>query len=317
MSTPTTERNDRFRIKPLWVLGVFGLGFAIHLLLPQVGQLHQTLKTLRGAHVGWLTFVFLATVATYVFAGVALKGASSTHLPLGRTIAVQVAASFMNRLAPGSLGGIGLNARYLEKEGVSRGATTAVIGTNAAAGLVLHVILLVIAIVFSGQHGLAGHARLPNNWPWLVAGLLFFVLIGLCFFPAIRRRLAKPMGDAGRELWSTVRSPGRAFLLLGGCLGVTLAFIAALAGSLAAYGSHTPIEHVALTYLIASAVASAAPTPGGLGAMEAALVATFTALGVESAPAIAGVLTFRLATFWLPIIPGYLAFRSLRKRSLL
>ena len=50
---------------------------------------------------------------------------------------------------------------------------------------------------------------------------------------------------------------------------------------------------------------------------EAALIAGLTGVGIASGPAVAGVLAFRLATFWLPIIPGYLAFHSLTRRELL
>jgi glycosyltransferase 2 family protein len=75
--------------------------------------------------------------------------------------------------------------------------------------------------------------------------------------------------------------------------------------------------HVAVVYLGGSALAAAAPTPGGLGAMEAALVAGLTAFGLASGPAIIGVLAFRLVTFWLPILPGWLAFRSLRRTQVI
>ena len=64
-------------------------------------------------------------------------------------------------------------------------------------------------------------------------------------------------------------------------------------------------------YLAGAAVASISPTPGGLGAMEAALVAGLTAVGAPTGPAVAGVLAFRLLTFWLPILPGWLAYRAL------
>ena len=47
--------------------------------------------------------------------------------------------------------------------------------------------------------------------------------------------------------------------------------------------------------------------------MEAALVAGLTAAGQEPSLALASVLTFRLATFWLPIVPGWLAFRRLER----
>ena len=46
--------------------------------------------------------------------------------------------------------------------------------------------------------------------------------------------------------------------------------------------------------------------------MEAALVVGLTAAGAQTGPAVAGVLAFRLLTFWLPILPGWLAYRRLR-----
>ena len=46
------------------------------------------------------------------------------------------------------------------------------------------------------------------------------------------------------------------------------------------------------------------PTPGGLGAIEAALVAGLTGVGMDPAIAVAAVLSYRLATYWLPILPG-------------
>jgi uncharacterized membrane protein YbhN (UPF0104 family) len=59
-------------------------------------------------------------------------------------------------------------------------------------------------------------------------------------------------------------------------------------------------------------VAAASPTPGGLVAMEAALVAGLTALGSSTGAAVAGVLAFRLLSYWLPMLPGWLAHRALR-----
>jgi undecaprenyl-diphosphatase len=68
-------------------------------------------------------------------------------------------------------------------------------------------------------------------------------------------------------------------------------------------------------YLGSSIIAAAAPTPGGLGAMEAALVAGLTAVGMEAGIAVAAVLAYRLATYWLPILPGWLSFQLLERRN--
>ena len=58
---------------------------------------------------------------------------------------------------------------------------------------------------------------------------------------------------------------------------------------------------LAFAYMTANTVASVAPTPGGVGAIEAALVAVLTGLGVEPATALSIVLVFRLVTYWLTV----------------
>jgi len=63
------------------------------------------------------------------------------------------------------------------------------------------------------------------------------------------------------------------------------------------------------------AVAVAAPTPGGLGATEAALLAGLSVLGLPNEVGLPSVFLFRLATFWLPILPGWLALRALQRRE--
>jgi uncharacterized protein (TIRG00374 family) len=59
------------------------------------------------------------------------------------------------------------------------------------------------------------------------------------------------------------------------------------------------------------------PVPGGVGVTEAALTAGFTAMGVDSATAMAAALSYRLVTFYLPPCLGYFALRSLRTQRLL
>jgi undecaprenyl-diphosphatase len=65
----------------------------------------------------------------------------------------------------------------------------------------------------------------------------------------------------------------------------------------------------------AAAIAAAAPSPGGLGAIEAALVAGLTGVGMQAGPAVSAVLLYRLATYWLPVAPGWLSWRALLRRG--
>ena len=96
-----------------------------------------------------------------------------------------------------------------------------------------------------------------------------------------------------------------------------LAYVGALAACSAAYDGGVTFAEVGAVYTGASLLAAAAPTPGGLGAMEAALVAGFTGLGMESGVAVAVVLSYRLVTFWLPILPGWASFHLLERRNLI
>jgi glycosyltransferase 2 family protein len=68
-------------------------------------------------------------------------------------------------------------------------------------------------------------------------------------------------------------------------------------------------------YLTGSAIGSIIPTPGGLGAVEAALTAGLTAAGVPGAVAVSAVLLFRLLTFWLPVPLGWAALDFLERRQ--
>jgi glycosyltransferase 2 family protein len=300
------------RVRPRTLLLLVAAGFAVHLLLPQVGELRQTLGALQGARWTWLAAGLVLSAASYLAAAVAQLGAVDQALALGRTTLVQVASTFANRLTPAGLGGIGLNVRYLQRAGMDRPAAVAAVAVNTAAGVLVHVLGLLVAAFLVGQTELHT-VQIPRGWPELVALAGVLAVGGLVLWsPLGRRRLVVPTLRAGRELAGVLRRPGKAAQLLGGSAGVTLAYALTLIGCLTAFNVHLPLADTVAVYLAGAAVASVSPTPGGLGAMEATLVAGLTAVGAPAGPAVAGVLAFRLLTFWLPILPGWLAYRALR-----
>ncbi len=300
------------RVRPRSLLLLVAGGFAVHLLLPQVGELQQTLNALKAARWEWLAAGLALAAASYLAAAAAQLGAVDSALAPGRTTLVQVASSFANRLTPAGLGGIGLNIRYLERAGLDRSAAVAAAAVNTAAGALVHVLGLLVAVALIGRAGV-GAAHLPKAWPVLVALAAALAAGGLLLWsPLGRQRLVAPAVRAGQELAGVLRRPGKAAQLFGGSAGVTLAYALTLACCLQAFDAHVPLASTIAVYLAAAAVASASPTPGGLGAMEAALVAGLTAVGAPTGPAVAGVLAFRLLTYWLPVLPGWLAYRALR-----
>jgi glycosyltransferase 2 family protein len=102
-------------------------------------------------------------------------------------------------------------------------------------------------------------------------------------------------------------------MLVGGSALITLLYIAALVASIDAFGGGPGIVVIGAVYLGAAAVAAAAPTPGGLGAFEAATIAGLIGVGMSSGTAFAAVILYRLATYWLPVPPGWLGWRLLQR----
>ena len=112
---------------------------------------------------------------------------------------------------------------------------------------------------------------------------------------------------------AVAQRPLKLLLGIGGILLLNIAFCACLVASVDAFGGSGNIWAISLVYLAGSTLGQAAPTPGGVGAVEAVLTAGLVGVGVDGGIALSSVLLFRLLTFWLPTIPGYISFQWLSK----
>jgi undecaprenyl-diphosphatase len=222
-----------------------------------------------------------------------------------------------NRLTPGGTGGVGVNIRYLQRSGLTTPESVAAVTLVNVAGFIVHVLAL------AAEAGLlAGRAVEPVHLPHRGAVLTVFLavttLAGALFWsPLGRARVLPAARQAAQSLLAALRHPTQAILVLGGAVGVTGSYVLALLCSLRAFGATPPLLDVGAAYLVGTAIGAASPTPGGLGAIEAALVAVLLHFGVPGGPAVTGVLAFRLVTYWLPILTGVPAARALRRDGVL
>ena len=165
-------------------------------------------------------------------------------------------------------------------------------------------------------------AAAPETFrPWMVlrgvvmaADTLWIAVF--CALPAGRHLATRRLWPALKEAWSGLATlahqPSKLLLLFGGGTVVTMSYMLGLAASVQAFGGGVSFPQLGVTYLAASTVASAAPTPGGLGAAEAAYAAGLGLAGLNEGTALSAVFLFRFCTFWLPILPGWIAYRWLR-----
>jgi len=317
---PPSQTPARVALRNLLPLGALGL--ATFILLPQVGQARATASALASVRWGWLVPMAAASAFTYLMAAVALMGASATRLALGRTWAVQVAAAFTNRLAPAGIGGMGTNIRYLLAAGSDRAGAATAMALNTVAGFLVHVAGVVVILPLLGATGgnrrLPAAPDLPDHWPVDVTVLAVLVGAGLVRWGRkLRGRAGPGLRSAASSLRDVAAQPRRALGLFAGSAGVTAGYGLALVAAVQAFGGGLPATSILAVYLGGSALAAVSPTPGGLGALEAALVAGLTGLGAPAGPSVAAVLVYRLVTYWAPVLPGLVLFRRLRARGAL
>ena len=307
------------RVRPRTLVTIAALAGAFYFLLPQLAQVGSSWHAIQSAHWVWLPVVIAMSALTYLASAVSLLGGVPGRVPFWPTVLAQGASSFVNRVSPANVGGMALNARYLQKSGVDPAAGVAAVGLSALAGVIVHGILLVVFFVWASR-SLAHAFKLPPASKLLLILAVIAALVGIVL--ATRRgrrfattRLRKILWSALVSLRQVAASPAKLTLLVGGSALVTLAYIGGLAASVQAFGGGLGIAEIGAVYMAASAIAAASPTPGGLGAIEAALVAGLTGVGLGSGAAVSAVLTYRLATYWLPVAPGWIALHMLQRRD--
>jgi glycosyltransferase 2 family protein len=302
--------------RPLWVAArnlaplVLG-GVAVVVLLTQIGNLRLALDAARNANPAWIAVAAMSAGIGYVMAAVSMMGAAPEPLALGRTTVVQFAAAFTNRIAPAGLGAMATNVRYLEHSGIRRARAATAVGVNAAGGAVVHIVLLMTVIPIVGLRtkvALPSAPDLSDYWPIAAVIVISLSIAGVWYWRHGLRSVFERLRPHTRDIRGVLAQPRRGLMLFGGSAGVTVAQAFVFVACLEAVGVHLPPLTAFAVFLAGVALAAAAPTPGGLGALEAALIAGLGQVGVPAAPAVAAVLLSRIIGYWLPVLPGWLAF---------
>src|SRR5690606_33833455 len=161
----------------------------------------------------------------------------------------------------------------------------------------------------------------PSSTALIIAGVVVVAGGVVMLLPPIRRRARSIWRDFAQRglprLLDVLSRPRKLAEAIGGIVLQTLSLVACFYACVRALGGDPSFAALAVVQMVGNAVGMAVPTPGGLGAVEAALTAGVTTIGVSTAVAVPSVLLFRLVSFWLPILPGYLLWTHLQRREIL
>jgi uncharacterized membrane protein YbhN (UPF0104 family) len=88
--------------------------------------------------------------------------------------------------------------------------------------------------------------------------------------------------------------------------------IAVLWACFHAFGAAPPQAVIVMAYFVGM-LGNVLPLPGGIGGVDGGMIGAFSAFGVPVETSVVAVLTYRAIAFWLPTIPGGIAYLQLRK----
>jgi undecaprenyl-diphosphatase len=284
-----------------------------------LANVSETAEAASHANWWWLGPMVVGAAATIGFAALAFVASVPEPIPYLPALRMQLASSFVSRIAPANTGTLAVGVRFLQRSGIEPGPAAAAVGLCALTGFIVHLSLMATFLAWVGTSDVGFSLPQADALFIVIAIALSASGLVIALVPAVRRRVVPPLVEQARTALSSMADvltdPWRVIGLIGGSAGVTLSYVLTLTVSVAAFGGGVSFPEIGAAYLVAAALGSAAPTPGGLGAVEAALVAALSGYGMDSGPAVSAVLTFRLVTYWLPMLPGWFMFQQMQRRE--
>jgi len=299
----------------LMIAFALAAGFVILAVL----NIQEISASLQGASPWWTLVAFTFGMITFLGAAMTLIGFSPVRLNSWHVLLTEIAASFVAAFAPAGVGPATLNLRLLTKRGASGALAVATVALIQVSGFLVTVGLLVAISLATGSGGAL--RQLPSA-KVLTGLLLLAAALGIVFaVPAARRWVLKKIVPSLQQMWprlaAVLGQPGRLAMGLGGSLVVTAGYLAAFYASIHAFGQSIPLVNLTLIYLLASAIGSAIPTPGGMGGVEGALSAGLIGAGIAAPIAFSIAVLLRVLTYYIRIPMGWFAMRYLERRNIL
>ncbi len=314
---------------------VVGVVVFMYFGLPKLVGLGDTIKRLREGNAWWLGFA--ALLETLSFGGyVALFRAvfveKTSRITWRASYEITMAGLAATRLfAAAGAGGIALTAWALRRSGME----PRLVASRMVAFMALLYGVYMCSLVIDGlglYFGLwSGAAPFAITVvPAIFGAVVILVFLAISAVPddfdrlvaihsaghgwrgRVARRLATVPSAAasgvrtGIQLLRT-RNPG-----LLGAIAWWGFDIATLWACFHAFGASPPKGVIVMAYFVGW-IANTLPLPGGIGGVEGGMIGAFTAFNVSVQSAVVAVLAYRAFSFWLPTLPGGVAYVQLRR----
>jgi uncharacterized membrane protein YbhN (UPF0104 family) len=325
----TRRRAIGFGLFVLTVIAFF------YFVLPKLSGVSTTVHRIERGNSWWIGIgvVFeLLSFAGYValFRAVFVRGESRIGWPESYEITMAGLAATRLFAAAGA-GGIALTAWALRRSGME----PRLVACRMVAFTVLLYIVYAASLLIDGI-GL-GTGLFPGGGsfaitflPAIVAALLLAIAGSVAVLPGdVERRLERRASGSGRLahwLARAVTVPALAATGVRTALGLIRRREVGVLGAVAwwgfdisvlwamfhAFGTVPPFTVIWMAYFVGT-LGNLLPLPGGLGGVDGGMIGVFAAFGVDFNLAVVAVLSYRGISFWLPTLPGAIAYFQLRR----
>lgn len=228
------------RVRPRTLMSFIAGAIGAYFLLTQLTHIEFG-PLVAHAEWGWVAAAVLFSAVSYVAAAMSLLGFVPERVPFPRTVAAQVAGSFVKIVAPAAVGGVALNTRFLQRAGVRPGLAVASVGASQLFGLGCHILMLL-------SFGyLTGTEKTPSLSPsrTVIAGLLTVAVLVLVVtsVPFLRKfvstRVRSLFAGVVPRMLDVLQRPQKLVTGIGGMLLLTACFVMCLDASIRAFGDES------------------------------------------------------------------------------
>jgi uncharacterized protein (TIRG00374 family) len=306
----------------------------LYFLLPQLAGLDDTWNRIGDGRPVWIIAALLLTMGMFggyvaMFRGVYVRAGS--RIGWRASYQITMAGLAASRLfAAGGAGGLVLTAWALRRSGMEKRT----VADKTMAFLVLTYLPYAFAVIVCGfglHWGLfsGDHPFTLTFVPAVIGCIALAIALAIAFIPTDLQRRLKPFaarhGRFARLVQKLSQAPAatsagvrdaldhlrsRDPALLGAILFWAFQ-IAVLWAAFHAFGDAPPIAVLIQAFFVGM-LGNLLPMPGGVGGVEGGMIGAYVAFGVNSGLAVVAVLVYRAFTFWLPLLPGVIAYFRLR-----
>lgn len=307
----------------------------LYLVLPKLLGLHETWDRLQHGNGWWFGLAAVLEVCSFLgyvwlFRGVFVRGESRIGWPESYQITMAGLAATRLFAAAGA-GGIALTAWALRRSGM-RARTVA---CRLIAFTVILYAVYMITLVVDGL-GLylgvipGGGSFAITMGPAIFGAVVIVVFLGISMLPrdmpAVVGRLTAGRGRTERLGIRLAQAPATAASGIRTAIDLVRERNVSLLGAVAwwgfdiavlwacfhAFGASPPKGVIVMSYFVGM-LANTLPLPGGIGGVDGGMIGAFVAFGVDAELSVVAVLAYRAFAFWLPTLPGAVAYLQLRR----